>query len=181
MFYSTFQSLGLSPAQLRTASTPLISFTGAPVWPLDLISLPVRAGSRVLEIEFVVVASPSPYNVILDRTWLHEMKAVASTFHQVSCMEVQCVAATPVPVIEDVGVPAEQRSSEELIRFLIPEGEGRYFLIGSSLSEAERKEMCDFLMRNIKVFAWTPQEMPGVDPTFAVHALNVDPSRRPVV
>ncbi|XP_058180095.1 uncharacterized protein LOC131298635 [Rhododendron vialii] len=83
MFYSTFQSLGLSPAQLRTASTPLVSFTGAPVWPLGLITLPVRAGSRVLEIEFVVVASPSPYNVILGRTWLHEMKAVASTFHQV--------------------------------------------------------------------------------------------------
>ncbi|XP_058211683.1 uncharacterized protein LOC131323859 [Rhododendron vialii] len=178
MFYSTFRSLGLSPAQLRTASTPLVNFTGAPVWPLDLITLLVRAGSRVLEIEFVVVASPSPYNVILGRTWLHEMKVVASTFHQVvkfvgwngrqeslrgdqiqskkcyistvtnkqSCMEVQCVAATPVPVIEDVGVPAEQRSSEELIRFLIPEGEGGYFLIGSFLSMTEREEMYDFLM-----------------------------------
>ncbi|XP_058223230.1 uncharacterized protein LOC131332939 [Rhododendron vialii] len=83
MFYSTFLSLGLSPAQLRTASTPLVSFTGAPVWPLGLITLPVRAGSRVLQIEFVVVASPSPYNVILGRTWLHEMRAVASTYHQV--------------------------------------------------------------------------------------------------
>ncbi|XP_058185552.1 uncharacterized protein LOC131302767 [Rhododendron vialii] len=41
MFYSTFQSLGLSPAHLRTASTPLVSFTGAPVWPLGLITLPV--------------------------------------------------------------------------------------------------------------------------------------------
>ncbi|XP_058189227.1 uncharacterized protein LOC131306816 [Rhododendron vialii] len=83
MFYSTFKSLEFSLAQLRTASTPFISFTGAPVWPLGLITLPVRAGSRVLEIEFVVVASPSPYNVILGRTWLHEMKAVASTFRQV--------------------------------------------------------------------------------------------------
>ncbi|XP_058211502.1 uncharacterized protein LOC131323672 [Rhododendron vialii] len=83
MFYSTFQSLGLSPAQFWTTSTPLVSFTGAPIWPLDLISLPVWAGSRALEIEFAVVASPSPYNLILGRSWLHEMKAVASTFHQV--------------------------------------------------------------------------------------------------
>ncbi|XP_058180184.1 uncharacterized protein LOC131298726 [Rhododendron vialii] len=52
LFYSTFQSLGLSPAQLRTASTPLVSFTGAPVWPLGLITLLVRAGSRVLDIEY---------------------------------------------------------------------------------------------------------------------------------
>ncbi|XP_058223017.1 uncharacterized protein LOC131332738 [Rhododendron vialii] len=213
MFFSTYQSLGLSPAQLRTASTPLVSFTGAPVWPLGLITLPVRAGSRILEIEFVVVASPSPYNVILGRTWLHEMQAVASTYHQVvkfvgwngrqeslrgdqiqskkcyistvtnkqSCMEVQCVAATPIPVIEDVGVPAKQRSTEELIRFSIPGEEGRYFLIGSSLSMDEREEMYQFLMRNIEVFAWTPQDMPGVDPSFAMHSLNVDPNRRPVV
>ncbi|XP_058222964.1 uncharacterized protein LOC131332683 [Rhododendron vialii] len=41
--------------------------------------------------------------------------------------------------------------------------------------------MFDFLMQNIEVFAWTPQEMPSVDPTFAKHALNVDPSKRPVV
>ncbi|XP_058202708.1 uncharacterized protein LOC131317152 [Rhododendron vialii] len=213
MFYSTFLSLGLSPAQLRTASTPLVSFTGAPVWLLGLITLPVRAGSRVLEIEFVVVASPSPYNVILGQTWLHEMKVIASTYHQVvkfigwngrqeslrgdqiqskkcsistvtnkqSCMEVQCVEATPVPIIEDVGVPAERRSTEELIRFSIPGGKGRYFLIENSLSIAKREEMYDFLMRNIEVFAWTPQDMPGVDPSFAMHSLNVDPSRRPVV
>ncbi|XP_058192044.1 uncharacterized protein LOC131309421 [Rhododendron vialii] len=213
MFFSTYQSLGLSPAQLRTASAPLVSFMGAPVWPLGLTTLPVRAGSRILEIEFVVVASPSPYNVILGRTWLHEMQAVASTYHQVvkfvgwngrqeslrgdqiqskkcyistvtnkqSCMEVQCVAAAPIPVIEDVGVLAEQRSAEELIRFSIPGEEGRYFLIGSSLSMDEREEMYQFLMRNIEVFAWTPQDMSGVDPSFAMHSLNVDPNRRPVV
>ncbi|XP_058185921.1 uncharacterized protein LOC131303147 [Rhododendron vialii] len=96
-------------------------------------------------------------------------------------MEVQCVAATPTPVIEDVGVPAEQRSTEELIRFFIPRGEGRYILIGSSLSIAECEEMYEFLMRNIEVFAWTPQDMPGVDPSFAMHSLNVDPNRWPVV
>ncbi|XP_058223229.1 uncharacterized protein LOC131332938 [Rhododendron vialii] len=84
-------------------------------------------------------------------------------------------------MIEDIGVPAEQRSAEELIRFSIPGGEVRYFLIGSSLSVTERKEMYDFLIRNIKVFAWTPQDMPSVDPSFAMHSLNVDPNRRPVV
>ncbi|XP_058216855.1 uncharacterized protein LOC131327735 [Rhododendron vialii] len=96
-------------------------------------------------------------------------------------MEVQCVAAAPTPVIEDVGVLAEQWSTEELIRFSIPGEEGRYFLIGNSLSMAEREEMYQFLMRNIEVFAWTPQDMPGVDPSFAMHSLNVDPNRRPVV
>jgi len=35
-----------------------------------------------LEIEFTVVDSPSPYNGILGRGWLHAMGAVASTLHQ---------------------------------------------------------------------------------------------------
>ncbi|XP_058181451.1 uncharacterized protein LOC131299895 [Rhododendron vialii] len=161
MFYSTYWSLGLSPAQLQTASTPLVSFTGASVWPLSLITLPVRAGSRVLEIEFMVVASPSPYNESLRGDQIQSKKCYISTVtNKQSCMEVQCVEATPVPIIEDVGVPAEQRSTEELIHFPIPWGEGRYFLIRSSLSMAEREEMYDFLMQNIEVFAWTPQDMP---------------------
>ncbi|XP_058218439.1 uncharacterized protein LOC131329357 [Rhododendron vialii] len=161
MFYSTFLSLGLSLAQLRTASTPLVSFTGAPV--VKFIGWNGRQES-------------------LRGDQIQSKKCYISTVtNKQSCMEVQCVEATPVPIVEDVGVPAERRSTEELIRFPIPGGEGRYFLIGSSLSIAEREEMYDFLMRNIEVFAWTPQDMPGVDPSFAMHSLNVDPSRRPVV
>ncbi|XP_058202965.1 uncharacterized protein LOC131317426 [Rhododendron vialii] len=45
MFYLTFKSLELIPDHLRTATTLFVSFIGAPVWPLGLISLPVRAGS----------------------------------------------------------------------------------------------------------------------------------------
>lgn len=67
MFYSTYKSLGLSPDLLRTATTPLVNFTSAPVWPLGLITLPVQADSRVMDVEFVVVKSPSPYNIILGR------------------------------------------------------------------------------------------------------------------
>lgn len=36
-----------------------------------------------MDVEFVVVNSPSPYNIVLGRAWLHGLKAVASTFHQV--------------------------------------------------------------------------------------------------
>lgn len=36
-----------------------------------------------MEVKFVVVSSMSPYNVILGRAWLHGMKVVASTLHQV--------------------------------------------------------------------------------------------------
>ena len=56
----------------------------------------------------------------------------------------------------------------------------RYFQIGTSMNDRERVEMLLFLLQNIDVFAWSPYEVPGVDPEFIVHRLNVDPlfSRR---
>ena len=30
-------------------------------------------------------------------------------------------------------------------------------------------------MKNVDVFAWSPYEVPGVDPGFIVHKLNMDP------
>ena len=36
-----------------------------------------------------------------------------------------------------------------------------------------------FLLQNVDVFTWSPYEVPGVDPEFIVHKLNVDPSFPP--
>ncbi|XP_058219511.1 uncharacterized protein LOC131330046 [Rhododendron vialii] len=85
MYYSLFKDLKLSDTDLRPSKVPLIGFNGAPVWPFGMITLLVHAGSVVLDMEFVVVNVPSPYNVIVGRTWLHKLKAIASTYHQVIC------------------------------------------------------------------------------------------------
>ena len=36
-----------------------------------------------------------------------------------------------------------------------------------------------FLIQNLDVFTWSSYEVPGVDPEFIVHRLNVDPSFPP--
>lgn len=56
---------------------------------------------------------------------------------------------TNIPILEDVGMLAEQRSTEELVRMQIIEDGGRYFLVGSSLNEFECMEMFNFLKDNI--------------------------------
>ena len=48
-------------------------------------------------------------------------------------------------------------------------------VIGASVKDKERVEMLLFLVLNMDVFAWSPYEVPGVDPKFIVHKLNVNP------
>ncbi|KAI8572133.1 hypothetical protein RHMOL_Rhmol01G0175000 [Rhododendron molle] len=83
MYYSLFKDLKLSESNLRPFEFPPIGFNGALVWPFGMITLPVRAGSVTHDMEFVMVDVSSPYNAIVGSIWLHEMKAIASTYHQV--------------------------------------------------------------------------------------------------
>uniref|UniRef100_A0A2N9HJD1 Uncharacterized protein n=1 Tax=Fagus sylvatica TaxID=28930 RepID=A0A2N9HJD1_FAGSY len=43
-----------------------------------------------------------------------------------------------------------------------------------------REAMISFLKSNLDVFAWTHDDMPGIDPATICHKLNVDPSIRPI-
>ena len=52
----------------------------------------------------------------------------------------------------------------------------RYFQIGASLKDEDKVGMLLFLIQNVDVFSWSPYKVPGVDPKFIVHRLNVDPS-----
>jgi ribonuclease HI len=43
-----------------------------------------------------------------------------------------------------------------------------------------REALISFLKSNLDVFAWTHDDMPGIDPATICHKLNVDPSIRPI-
>ena len=48
--------------------------------------------------------------------------------------------------------------------------------IGTFASPAIRQELTAFLRSNRDVFAWTHEDMSGIDPSIIVHRLNVSPS-----
>ncbi|XP_028121272.1 uncharacterized protein LOC114318562 [Camellia sinensis] len=85
LYYDLFRKLGLSDQHLTPAAAPLVSFNSQLGWPLGRIVLPVVVGTKTLQIEFLVINTPSPYNAILGRPWIHRMKAVPSTYHQLIC------------------------------------------------------------------------------------------------
>lgn len=85
-------------------------------------------------------------------------------------------------VLDDVGTKAEDKAVEELVEVRIDtEQSNKFFLLGSRLTAQERTEMLEFLMANIEVFAWSPYDMPGLDPSFICHHLNVFPGAKPVI
>ena len=66
--------------------------------------------------------------------------------------------------------------AEKLINVKILPDTNKYFRIGSSMEDCDKIKMLLFLIQNVDVFAWSPYEVPGVDPKFIVHKFNVDPS-----
>ena len=52
--------------------------------------------------------------------------------------------------------------------------------IGTMMDGRMRKTIIKFLKNNIDVFAWTHEDMPGIDPSIISHKLNVDTSMRPI-
>ncbi|KAL0428064.1 UNVERIFIED_CONTAM: hypothetical protein Slati_2981200 [Sesamum latifolium] len=48
--------------------------------------------------------------------------------------------------------------------------------IGSHLGEEAKKEITLCLQRNADIFAWTPQDLEGIDPQVITHHLNIDPN-----
>jgi hypothetical protein len=52
-------------------------------------------------------------------------------------------------------------------------------LLGSQLSEEQEKNLLRFLFNNKDVFAWSANDLCGVNRDFIEHSLNVDPSFRP--
>lgn len=85
IFLKTLKEMNIDETHIHRRSTILIRFSGEQKFTLGDITLPIYAAGVNLHITFVVLNSPSAYNVIHGKSWIHAMRAVPSTFHQVIC------------------------------------------------------------------------------------------------
>ncbi|KAM1277891.1 hypothetical protein ACFX2J_029974 [Malus domestica] len=56
----------------------------------------------------------------------------------------------------------------------------RMVKIGTTLSPPIRLALISFLQKNIEVFAWSYEGMPGISPDIICHRLSIDPKTKPV-
>ena len=65
MYPNLYKGLNLKPKDLTSYESPLVSFEGKTVIPKGQIRLPIQADSEVVEVDFIVVDSYSPYTAIV--------------------------------------------------------------------------------------------------------------------
>ncbi|GAV88791.1 LOW QUALITY PROTEIN: hypothetical protein CFOL_v3_32212, partial [Cephalotus follicularis] len=78
LYKHAFDQLRIPVNQLKPVKTPLVGFTGETIHPLGSINLSVVAGTapRIqVEMTFLVVDTPSPYNAIVGRPGLNLLEA----------------------------------------------------------------------------------------------------------
>ncbi|KAL0361963.1 UNVERIFIED_CONTAM: Transposon Ty3-G Gag-Pol polyprotein [Sesamum radiatum] len=77
--------------------------------------------------------------------------------------------------------PAKVQPAEELLNIEVVLGHpDRTARIGSHMNEKTKEEIILCLQRNMDSFAWSPQDLEGIDPKVITHHLNIDTSTKPV-
>ena len=185
--------------------SPLVGFGGTKVQPVGTVTLPVVVGTYpqqvAKDVNFLVVDCSSSYNAIIGRPTLNSWKAVTSTYHlsvkfptenrvgeiqgdqlvarecylavlamdeqaQMMNIEERRVVAEPIEALENISLDEDD-----------PEKSTKIWV---DLEEKIKKDHIRFLRENIDVFAWSHEDMPGIDLSFITHRLNVYPSSKPV-
>ena len=67
MYPDLYKGLGLKPEDLMPYNSPLMSFDGKLVIPIGMIRLSIQTGPEIVEVNFIVVDTYSPYTAIVGR------------------------------------------------------------------------------------------------------------------
>ena len=91
-----------------------------------------------------------------------------ATDEQVQTMNIKdrIVVAEPTEALENISLDEDDPRKSTRIR--------------ADLEEKIKKDLICILKENIDMFAWSHEDMPGIDPSVITHRLNVYPSSKPV-
>ncbi|KAL0661811.1 hypothetical protein Bca4012_098648 [Brassica carinata] len=78
----TLRSLEQLAPKIRRVATPLASFEGRSILSRGVVLLTTKACDLKRKTEFTVVDLPMPFDAIVGRPWLHQMRAVPSVYPQ---------------------------------------------------------------------------------------------------
>ncbi|XP_072061946.1 uncharacterized protein [Arachis hypogaea] len=95
--------------------------------------------------------------------------------HNIGNMNDQQMLADLDPIAGTLEWPTP---TEDLHKIYFTESMDKFTYVGLTLSPEEKSSFRAFLQQNADLFAWTPADMPGIDPSIISHKLALDPSVR---
>ncbi|KAL5572097.1 hypothetical protein UlMin_021694 [Ulmus minor] len=189
--------MNLVGVKIEPTTSSLSGFTRDSISSEGILNLPVELGSspcqHIQAVNFVLVDCPSPYNAIIGHPTLNKIRAVTSTYHllvkfptvggigilrgdQTESREIY-EAANRLAQVQ--GIKSSAKSRDETPTTNIPNENG-------SINNSEtiktagvygvNEDLVIFLREHRDVFAWSHEDMPGIDPNVIVHRLNIDPN-----
>nr|GEZ77405.1 reverse transcriptase domain-containing protein [Tanacetum cinerariifolium] len=182
-------------SKMVPATTSLTGFSGATTWPLGQLRLLVTIGddthSTKAWMNFMVVKSLSPYNGIIGRPGLKAIQALPSTVYGILKFQTEAGIVTTCSSLlipsecASIGTssvtPREERTHPANFTVaLLPNFSDQEVVVGGSLSDRGRTELCSFLKKNLDIFAWQPSDMTGLPRSVAEHRLNIPEGCPPV-
>ena len=81
-------------------------------------------------------------------------------------IEERRVVVEPIEVLEDI--PLDENNPE------------KYTRVGVNMERKTKQDLVQFLKKSIDVFAWSHENMPGIDPSVITHRLYIYPSSKPM-
>ncbi|CAL1413287.1 unnamed protein product [Linum trigynum] len=205
LFYSCWRQMQAPPEVMKASEAQLVGFSGAKVKVLGTARLRVKVGdeepSATHPVDFHIADCASAYNAILGRPFLARFGAVASTCHQAMKFQTPqgmgiargdakaakaCYAATiHKPKIHTIDarpteVPRPGAVDSEIELPLDPDDPSRVVRLSAHLPEHMRLPMINLLREYADLFAWSPEDMPGVSRDLMEHKLSVKPESVPV-
>ncbi|XP_021827212.1 uncharacterized protein LOC110767855 [Prunus avium] len=77
--------------------------------------------------------------------------------------------------------PVNPKPVEELEKIAVyPDHPEQFLQIGTRMTTVVRESLVKFLEANLDVFAWTHEDMTGINPEIITHRLSIDPHHKPV-
>ena len=209
IFASAFEKMGIGREKLEPILTHLRGFSGEWVLPLGSIQLVLTLGEPPCQAtttaRFLIVDTPSAYNMLLGRPSLNAIKAIPSAYHMIIKFPTMhgvvmvrgdqrvarecCTASMKQKKVDNVSVEeldmrdevlTRPEPSEELEPVSLDDDPEHLAYIGSKQAKDLKGLLTQFLRHNRDVFAWKQADMGGIDPTVITHRLNTNSSFKPV-
>ena len=209
IFASAFDKMGIGREKLEPVNTHLREFSGEKVLPLGSIQLVLTLGDPPCQAttttRFLIVDTPSAYNMLLGIPSLNAIKAIPSSYHMIVKFPTvngvgtvrgdqrvarECYTASMKQGAVDnmnVGeldmrdeVLTRPEPSKELEPVSLDDDPEHLVYIGSKLAKNLKGLLAQFLRQNRDIFAWKQADMGGIDPAIITHKLNTNLSFKPV-